>query len=203
MDLFSSFWYGIDSMSHSTPKANTRISHTASPKVYRLHIRKESLKFAAAHMTVFPDGTKEGLHGHNYQTEVEFDLVGTQLEQMVSFSTFKESIRKICQTWDEKVLIPRACPFLHMRSETSEETEFVLCGRRYVLPVEEVVFLPIDNVTTETLSEEFCKQLVQSLPTKLKKLIYRIQVRIDESPGQGCAFSLDLVSGTSDAPSNG
>ena len=35
----------------------------------RLHIRKEALKFSAAHMTVFPDGTKESLHGHNYRTK--------------------------------------------------------------------------------------------------------------------------------------
>ena len=30
-----------------------------------IHIRKDHLKFAAAHMTVFPDGGKECLHGHN------------------------------------------------------------------------------------------------------------------------------------------
>ena len=33
---------------------------------YEIRIRKEALKFAASHMTVFPDGTKEALHGHNY-----------------------------------------------------------------------------------------------------------------------------------------
>ena len=36
------------------------------PESYEIRIRKDSLKFAASHMTVFPDGTKESLHGHNY-----------------------------------------------------------------------------------------------------------------------------------------
>jgi hypothetical protein len=45
---------------------------------YRIYIRKEALKFSAAHMTVFPDGTKERLHGHNYRTEVILDQELTQ-----------------------------------------------------------------------------------------------------------------------------
>jgi 6-pyruvoyltetrahydropterin/6-carboxytetrahydropterin synthase len=40
----------------------------------QIHIRKENIKFSSAHMTVFPDGTKEALHGHNYQVELTLEL---------------------------------------------------------------------------------------------------------------------------------
>lgn len=159
-----------------------------SQKSYRVHIQKEALKFSAAHMTVFPDGTKEALHGHNYMTEVEFDLEDTSLSRLISFSVFKDAIRKICQHWDEKVLIPQSCPFLEIKNQSKEEVEFLLCGKRYVLPIEEVVFLPVDNVTSECLAQEFCRQLIEGLGSKVKKLIVRILVRIDETPGQGCTF---------------
>src|SRR5690349_3465641 len=142
-----------------------------SQKSYRVHIQKEALKFSAAHMTVFPDGTKEALHGHNYMTEVEFDLEDVALSRLISFSVFKDAIRKICQSWDEKVLIPANCPFLQIKSQTKEEVEFLLCGKRYVLPLEEVVFLPIDNVSSEGLSQEFCRQLIEGLGHKVKELI--------------------------------
>ena len=37
----------------------------------RIHIARPEFKFSCAHMTVFPDGSKERLHGHNYIVVVE------------------------------------------------------------------------------------------------------------------------------------
>lgn len=33
------------------------------PKKHRIYVGKDAHKFSAAHMTVFPDGKKERLHG--------------------------------------------------------------------------------------------------------------------------------------------
>ena len=37
---------------------------------WSIDIRKEYFKFSAAHFLIFPDGTAERLHGHNYRVEV-------------------------------------------------------------------------------------------------------------------------------------
>src|SRR4051794_31318604 len=103
----------------------------------RVHIRKDALKFSAAHIIVFPDGTKGSLHGHNYTTEVTVDIKGTSLREMVSFSQFKSVIREICQQWDEKILLPKLSPYLRIQCHDPKEIDFLMCGKRYVMPTEE------------------------------------------------------------------
>jgi 6-pyruvoyltetrahydropterin/6-carboxytetrahydropterin synthase len=152
------------------------------------HIKKEALKFASAHMTVFPDGTKEALHGHNYRTQVSIDLKSIELSRMVPFSVIKSAMKKICDEWDEKVLLARACPFFKLVASDARETEFVLCGKRYVLPTDEIVFIDRDNVTTETLSAEFCRRLIGLLDLQILERISGIEVRIEEMIGQGASY---------------
>jgi 6-pyruvoyltetrahydropterin/6-carboxytetrahydropterin synthase len=160
-----------------------------SQRSHRVHIKKEALKFAAAHMTVFPDGSKEALHGHNYIADIALDLKDTSFQQMVSFSEFKKAIREICTSWDEKVLLPQECPYFEIKSQSDAEIEFLLCKKRYVIPAEEVVLLPLDNITTESLSREFSDRLRVKLEPWIRSgLITSLEVRIDESPGQGATF---------------
>ena len=161
-----------------------------SPYPYTITIRKEAFKFSSAHMTVFPDGTKEALHGHNYSTEVAFDLKDISLKNMIPFSDFKKLIKEICDEWDEKVLLPTNCPFLEFITQTETELEFLLCHKRYVLPREDVALLPLDNITAETLSKEFCLTLLKQLSGPLlTKALSGVRVRIDESPGQGATYT--------------
>ncbi len=159
-------------------------------QVSRVKIRKEAYKFSVAHMTVFPNGEKESLHGHNYTTEVNIDLRQVPLTQMVSFADLKTEIREVCQVWDEKVLLPKSCPYLEIKFDSEVELEFLLCGKRYVLPRDEVVLLEIDNITVENLAEVFCAELVQRLMKRpFQNSIVAVQVLIEESPGQGASFS--------------
>jgi 6-pyruvoyltetrahydropterin/6-carboxytetrahydropterin synthase len=155
-------------------------------KKIHAHIRKEALKFSAAHMTVFPDGSKESLHGHNYRPEVTVELSDISLPQMIAFQEFKAVMKAISDHWDEKVLLAAQCPYLKIQSHNQTEIDFLLCGKRYVIPASEVVLLPVDNVTTETLAEEYLRLFVERLGDQLKgKVITGIQMRVDEIDGQG------------------
>jgi hypothetical protein len=40
---------------------------------WSIELEKESFKFSAAHFLIFPDGSAERLHGHNYRVFVEID----------------------------------------------------------------------------------------------------------------------------------
>ena len=40
---------------------------------WSIDIQKEYFKFSAAHFLIFPDGTAERLHGHNYRVFAEID----------------------------------------------------------------------------------------------------------------------------------
>jgi 6-pyruvoyltetrahydropterin/6-carboxytetrahydropterin synthase len=96
---------------------------------WTLHIRKDSLKFSAAHMTVFPHGGKEGLHGHNYQVELAVELAEPGLGRMLSYEVFKQALRTVCAAWDEKVLIAGDNPWLETLPAATGEYAFRLCGK--------------------------------------------------------------------------
>jgi len=141
-------------------------------------------------MTVFPNRTKEALHGHNYMTEVSIRLKDISLKNLVSFAYFKELLEEICSEWDSKVLIAKNCPFLEIKAESKLEFEFVLCGKRYVLPRDEVALLEIENISVECLADLFCQRFLDRLdPGLLDSTIAGVQVKIEETPGQGATLS--------------
>ncbi len=160
---------------------------------WMLHIRKDNLKFSAAHMTVFPHGEKEGLHGHNYQVELTVELAEPGLGRMLSYETFKQALRRVCAAWDEKVLIAGDNPWLEPLPAEAGEYAFRLCGKRYVLPADEVVVLEMDNVTAENLAqalfERFWAALARDPAIPWREWIVAASLRIDESRGQGATYA--------------
>ncbi len=161
---------------------------------FRIQIRKEALKFSSAHMTVFADGTKENLHGHNYRTVVKLEFERFSLKEMLPFSELKAEIRKICTEWDERILLPSECPFLKINGNDGPSIDLEVCGKRYVFPKDETVFLPTDNVTTESLAKIFCERLASALsrPALERAKTRSIEVTIEEMLGQGASYVITL-----------
>jgi 6-pyruvoyltetrahydropterin/6-carboxytetrahydropterin synthase len=159
------------------------------PEHVEIRIRKEALKFAAAHMTVFPDGTKEALHGHHYVPTLTLGVRDSSFKAMLPFADLKIAMKKIAALWDEKVLIATENPHYQKIKQTKETLEFTLCKKRYVLPRDEVVPLKIDNVTCEELARAYFEFLASELDEVFsdKNVLY-VHVYIEESPGQGAAF---------------
>lgn len=161
---------------------------------WTIHIRKDNLKFSAAHMTVFPDGSKENLHGHNYQVELTVELTEPALAQMLSYEVFKKALRTVCDHWDEKVLIAGGNPWMEELPGVAGEYAFRLCGKRYVLPADEVMVLAVDNITAENLArllfDGFWRELTRDGATAWRERIAAVSLRIDESRGQGATYTV-------------
>ena len=155
--------------------------------MHRIRIAREQFKFSCAHMTVFPDGTKERLHGHNYTISVELGLRDIAFERMVPFATIKAAIAELCARWKEHLLLPGRNPHLQIVSDTDEELELRLCGQRYVVPRGDVLILPIDNIAVEPLAAHVAELLLERLRPELADTVTSFQVTVDESPGQGAS----------------
>jgi 6-pyruvoyltetrahydropterin/6-carboxytetrahydropterin synthase len=98
-------------------------------------------------------------------------------------------MRKIANAWDEKVLIANRNPFYRLQRQDEHELEFTLCGKRYVLPADEVVVLDTDNISCETLARAYFDSLHAQLPEAFaSENIRSVSVYIEESPGQGAAY---------------
>lgn len=141
-------------------------------------------------MTVFPDGTKERLHGHNYTVAVTVDVARVDLAAMVPFAPIKQAIREICAAWKERVLLAARNPWFELVRDDGE-LEFRLCGERYVVPRGDALLLPIDNISVEALAAHVAGVLRDRLAV-LPPHATAIEVTVEESPGQGASCSVAL-----------
>ena len=157
----------------------------------RLDIAKDRFKFSAAHMTIFPDGSKEPLHGHNYSVHFAVVLNKTDFSSMVSFSVFKKTLATLCEELDESVLLASQNPFVEI-NERDGACEVIACKKRYLFPSDEVRLLPIDNVNVENLSQLLANRFAAKLDSELKKIVSEIEITIEETAGQSCSFALTI-----------
>jgi len=156
---------------------------------HRIFTGKDIHKFSSAHMTVFPDGTKERLHGHNFQVEAAFDLHTTALKDLLDFALVKKCLEDQCREWDQRLLLAERCPGFQIVADDGRALEFTLCGKRYVVPRDEVVLLPLENVVVETLAEAFALRLVERLGGALKReVVAAMELTVSESRNQGGHF---------------
>jgi 6-pyruvoyltetrahydropterin/6-carboxytetrahydropterin synthase len=157
-------------------------------------IAREQYKFSCAHMTVFPDGTKERLHGHNYAVGVAIDVARVDLASMIPFTHVKAVIGELCAAWKERVLVAANNPHLVIARDDARELEFTLCGDRYVLPRGDALLLPIDNISVEALAAHVA-ELLRAPIAKLAAPAggHALEVTISEHPGQGASCTVELA----------
>ena len=142
-------------------------------------------------MTVFPDGSKERLHGHNYTVALALSVDRIELAAMIPFAPVKAAIAELCQTFREHVLLATENPFFALIRDDSE-LEFTLCGDRYVLPRRDALLLPIDNISVESLAAHVAVVLRDRL-AGLDVHARALEVTVEESPGQGASCTLELA----------
>lgn len=153
--------------------------------MYKVSVEKEYLNFSVAHFISF-GGKCERLHGHNYAVSVE--LVGelTEDRYVLDFVVLKRIVRQICDSLDHHFLLPERSQCLEIHKGAGE-WEIRFEGRRYILPAEDVLPLPLDNITAERLAEYICHQLIVELHQQgvdgLENLT-SITVGVEEAPGQ-------------------
>ncbi len=157
---------------------------------HRILIAREQYKFSCAHMTVFPDGTKERLHGHNYTVAVALELERIDLQAMLPFRAIKNVLGELCTGWKERVFVAQHNPHLVI-IRNDHELEFTLCNERYVMPIGDALLLPIENITVEGLAA-YVAELLGPKIAALSPHVTSLEVTIAEHPGQGASCMVGL-----------
>ncbi len=156
---------------------------------FAITLAKEDFKFSCGHFTVFGPDRAELLHGHNYQVRLE--LVGTALDDndlLFEFPRIKPLIRRLCSRLDSRTLVPTASPHLSV-VDADGSVEVTFRGRRYRLPSEDAVLLPLANTSIEALARMLWRQLAGEL--ELPR-VETLGVGVFETPGQGCWYRAPL-----------
>lgn len=157
---------------------------------WSISVEKDYLKFSAAHFLIFPDGTAERLHGHNYKVYVD---VHTELDEhglVVNFKEIKPLVRQLCDELDEHLLIPGQHPVLTAELR-GEHYEIRYRDRLYLVPRDEVIVLPIGNSSAENLAAWFGRTLRERMRGTWPDLVVEmLSLGVEETPGQRGVWTL-------------
>lgn len=150
-----------------------------------IEIAKEYLKFSAAHFLIFPDGSAERLHGHNYRVFVEVDANLGEHGLVIDFKMIKPVIAELVDRLDEHWLVPGEHPVLRCERRADGVTEVRYLDRYYAAPSEDVVVLPVNNTSSENLATWLGRELRRMVAERFPGVhLERLRLAVEETSGQ-------------------
>ena len=150
-----------------------------------IDISKEYFKFSAAHFLIFPDGTAERLHGHNYRVWVDVGAGLSEHGLVIDFIAIKPVVRDLLDELDEQWLLPGEHGVLRIDALEDGHSEVRYEDRRYIAPTEDILVLPINNTSSENLATWIGRELKSRLEARFQGVgIEHLRVAVEETPGQ-------------------
>jgi 6-pyruvoyltetrahydropterin/6-carboxytetrahydropterin synthase len=152
---------------------------------WSIDVEKDYLKFSAAHFLIFPDGTAERLHGHNYRVHVEVQAALKRSGLVIDFTQVKPVIKEEVELLDEHLLIPGQHEELTFEQRADGIVEVRYRERYYAAPHQDVLILPINNTSAENLATYLGRQLRQRLAQRFPDVcVQRLRLSVEETAGQ-------------------
>lgn len=152
---------------------------------WSIDLQKEAFKFSAAHFLIFPDGSAERLHGHNYRVGVEVEAALTRHGLVIDFKRVKPLVRALCDELDEHWLVPGEHPELRTAALPDGRVEVTYRDRRYAVPADDVIVLPVNNLSAENLATWLGRELRRRLESAFDDVQVRLlRLSVEETSGQ-------------------
>jgi len=164
-------------------------SPDAKPQ-FRVRVTKDHLVFSAGHFVTIGDFC-EPLHGHNWRVAA---VVAGELDEntfVVDFIALRDELQTIVSDLDHRTLLPRHHSSIQV-SEQGREVEVMFGEKRWVLPAEDCVILPIEQTTAERIAEWIGHQLSEALRNRGVRRMESLEIEVEENFGQS-AFCLLTV----------
>ncbi len=156
-----------------------------------IEVVRESLHFSAAHFTIFSATEREKLHGHNFRLQgvFESEIKGNGL--CFDYDKIKRSLQALCDSLDERFLVPAHSPYLKVESKPCI-TKLQFNTETFQLPTQDVLVMPLRNITVEELANWFADQL-QSDVSFASLGVNTMQIKVASGSGQWGVVTRDLA----------
>ena len=156
---------------------------------WSIDLFKESFRFSAAHFLIFPDGSTERLHGHNYRVRVEVAAALSPHGLVIDFRRVKPVVRDLLGELDERWIVPGRHPVLSVEPRSDGVTEVRYRELFYCAPTGDVLVLPINNASSENLAGWIGRTLLERLASTFAGVeVTRLRVAVEETPGQSGVY---------------
>lgn len=157
---------------------------------YSIRVYKQYFNFSSAHFMLFKDGSREPLHGHNYRVEIKGNAPDLDDDMVFDFLNIKPIVRRICDSLDHKLLIPKLNDKLIIEDKGNN---FVIMTRDesfFSIPKQDVLLLPIENTSVERMAVYFANELKNAVFNEYKFEFNELEIQLEESPGQCAVYTL-------------
>jgi 6-pyruvoyltetrahydropterin/6-carboxytetrahydropterin synthase len=152
---------------------------------WSIDLRKEYFKFSCAHFLIFPDGSSERLHGHNYRVTCVIDADLSEHGLVIDFKMIKPVIRELVDGLDEHWIVPGEHPVLTWGEREDGVIEVRYLDKYYAAPAEDVIVLPMNNTSSENLSAWLGRELRKRIAERFPDVrVSRMSLAVEETSGQ-------------------
>ncbi len=160
---------------------------------YAIRVYKQYFNFGSAHFLIFEDGSREELHGHNYQVQVRVEGPLAAGDLVIDFIPFKPLVKALCDDLDHVTLLPSGNPHLRVEEKDGRVEVYHDDGSYFCFPSRDVRILDLPNTSTEMLARYLATRILEALPSRIPDAtVYAIEVQVEESGGQSGIYRVDL-----------
>lgn len=150
-------------------------------KLITLHFNQGRLKFSSGHFTVFTKTQRETLHGHNYTLDVQITAEIGEPGIVADYRLMEEKIVQLCQRLNWFFLVPSQSPYVDIKDD-GEHYQITFDQKSMWLLKTDVVLLPLENVTLETLAQWFFDEIMNDKIYLEKHRIQAVSVKVHNGP---------------------
>lgn len=157
---------------------------------FSIRVYKQYFNFAASHFMLFKDGSREPLHGHNYRVQVKGNAPELDDDMVFDFLNIKPIVRKICDSLDHKLLIPKLNAGLVIEDREKNYQIITRDESLFSLPKTDVLLLPIENTSAERIAMYIGEEIKKEVFNLYQFTFSELEIEVEETPGQSAVVTL-------------
>ncbi len=157
---------------------------------FSIRVYKQYFNFASSHFMLFRDGSREPLHGHNYRVQVKGNAPELSDDMVFDFLNIKPIVRKICDSLDHKLLIPKLNANITIEDREKNYVFITKDESMFSIPKTDVLLLPIENTSAERIAAYIASELSLEMKKQYNFEFNELEIEVEETPGQCAVFTL-------------
>lgn len=157
---------------------------------FSIRVYKQYFNFASSHFMLFKDGTREPLHGHNYRVQVKGNAPELDDDMVFDFLNIKPIVRKICDSLDHKLLIPKLNAHLTIEDREQNFNIITKDNSFFSIPKTDVLLLEIENTSAERIAAYIALEIRKEVFAQYNFEFSELEIEVEETPGQSAVYTL-------------
>ena len=150
-----------------------------------IELNRNDMKFSVAHFTIFSETSRERVHGHNFYLSVLCKTFIKAGGVSFDYRELRRFLLEKCHFLNERFLLAKNSPYLKVEFLPEKESVKITFNKKEMILLEEdVLLLPLENISSESLSYWFLDNLLGEKEFLKKNDISMIEVKVSTTTGQ-------------------